>query len=91
MARTLSIEGEVLTVFLKPRHTNLALNRMSFGQRLLRMRSRSSGVFRTCAVAGVARPGRIGIAKLVALGVVVRSEAVVSPLGALLWADVAIA
>ena len=54
------------------------------------MRSRSSGVLRTCAATDVAWPGRMGTAKLVALGEVVALEVAMLVLGVLLGADVTV-
>lgn len=91
MARMPSIVGEVLIMFLKPRHVSFARKRISFMRRLLRIRSRSSGVLRTAAVAGVVWPGRMRTAKLVALGEVVALEAAMSPSCVLLGAGGVIA
>ena len=54
------------------------------------MRSRSSGVLRTRAVTGVAWPGRMRTAKLVALGEVVAFEVAMLVLDVLLGADVTV-
>jgi len=75
MAKIPSMAGDLSMVFLKPRHVSFALNMMSFRLRLLRMRSSSSAVLRTCAAAGVVLPGSICTAKPVELGVVMGCEA----------------